>query len=192
MIDNSITYTQCFCNHLGKYFILFFYKTEHVFLLYHSVSLLSTKNNIRAAEAALCRYLLLHDLQDLHGASLDADATCNTLTGGIALLQYHDLHGADLHALATGNTQLLVDHVNAGLGILGDRTMLASLFTLAALDTGHGLCATALRNHLDAGIIRIEFFVEGIGACANALQTSHTFRSFFHSEFLHNRGLSFM
>ena len=33
---------------------------------------------------------------------------------------YHNLHGAGFHALAALDAQLLVDHVNAGLGVLGD------------------------------------------------------------------------
>jgi hypothetical protein len=64
--------------------------------------------------------------------------------------------------------------------------MLANLFAFAALDAGHRLCAGALCNDLNAGIIRMELLVESIGASANALQASHTFSSLFNGELLHN------
>ena len=130
--------------------------------------------------------LFFHDFQDVHGTDLDTDTAGDTLAGGAALLQNHDLHGARLHALAAGDAELLVDHVNAGLGILGDGAMLAGLFALAALDAGHGLCAGALGNDLDAGIIRVEFLIKSIGASLDTFQTSHTFRTLFNHEFLHN------
>ena len=113
--------------------------------------------------------LLFHDLQDLHGASLYADAAGDALGGGAVFGHDHDLHGAGFHALAAGGAQLLIDHVHAGLGVLGDGTGLADLSALAALDAGHGLSACALGNDLDAAQIRVEFFVESVGAGTDAL-----------------------
>ena len=130
--------------------------------------------------------LFFNDFQDVHGTGLDTDAAGNTLAGSAAFFQNHYLHGTCLHALAAGNTELLVDHVNAGLGVLGNGTMLASLFTLATLDAGHGLCAGPLGYDLDAGIIRVELLVKSIGASLDAFQTSHTFRTLLNHEFLHN------
>ena len=72
----------------------------------------------------------------------------------------HDLHGADSNAGTAADTQLLIDHVNTGLGILSDSTVLAGLHALTALNTGHGLGAGALGNDLDSGIILMELLVE--------------------------------
>ena len=47
--------------------------------------------------------LLFNDLQDLHGASLHADAAGDALRNRRLFLMYHDLHGADGHASATAN-----------------------------------------------------------------------------------------
>jgi hypothetical protein len=136
--------------------------------------------------------LFFDDLQDFHGACLGADAAGNALGSGAAFLQDHNLHGASLNTLTARNAQLLVDHVNAGLGILSDSAMLTNLCALATLDAGHGLCTCSLGNDLDAGIVGMKFLVESIGASPDALQTSHTFCTFFNHELLHNRGLSFM
>ena len=130
--------------------------------------------------------LLFDDLQNFHGADLYADAAGDALGNGIAFLMYHDLHGADLDALAALDALLLVDHVNAGLGILGDGFMLAGLHALAALDADIGLSAGALGKNLDAGIVLMEFLVKSFGASADALQTSHTFYIFLNSELLHD------
>ena len=145
--------------------------------------------NGRHFAARLCKNLLFDDFQNLHGAGLDTDAAGDALGSGILGLQNHDLHGAGFHALAAADTQLLVDHVNAGLGILGDSAVLTDLHALAALDAGHGLGTVALGNDLDAGIIGVEFLVEGFGAGLNALQASHTFRIFLNNELLHKRTL---
>lgn len=56
----------------------------------------------------------------------------------------HHAEGTYLHALAAGCTQLLIDHVHAGLGILGNGTGLAGLGTFAALDTNLRLYHTVL------------------------------------------------
>ena len=131
-------------------------------------------------------YLLFDDFQNFHGAGLDADATGNALGGGVAFLQNHDLHGADFDTLAAADTLLLVDHVNAGLGVLGDSLSLTDLHALAALDTGHGLGSVALGNNADAGQILVKLLVESFGAGLDALQTCHTFDIFLNSELLHS------
>ena len=135
----------------------------------------------------LCIDLLFHDLQDLHGACLDADTAGYALSGDATLGSDHDLHGADLCALAAGGTELLVDHVNTGLGILGDCTGLANLSALAALDAGHGLGAGTLGDDADAGQIFIKGLVESIGAGANALQTCHALSTLLNHQLLHNK-----
>ena len=135
--------------------------------------------------------LLFHDLQDLHGANLDTDAACDALGNGVLLLLDHNLHGADLNTLAAGNAQLLVDHVNAGLCILGDGTVLTDLHALAALNADIGLCSIALGNDLDAAQIRIKFLIESVGTCTDALQACHALLILLNSELLHNRELSF-
>ena len=89
---------------------------------------------------------------------------------------YHDLHRAGSHTSTATNTQLLVDHVHAGLGILGDGAMLAGAHALAALDADIGLCFAVLAgNDLDAGIDGIGFLIERFGASLSALQASHAF-----------------
>ena len=102
---------------------------------------------------------------------------------------YHDLRGADLHALAAADGLLLVDHVHAGLGVLGDGLMLTSLHALAALDADIGLGSVALGNDTDAAEILIKLLIEGGGASLDALQASHAFCAFFNSELLHKRTL---
>ena len=131
-------------------------------------------------------FLLFDDLQNFHGADLYADTASDALGNGVAFLMYHDLHGADLNALAALDALLLIDHVNAGLGILGNSFMLAGFHALAALDADIGLSAGALGKNLDAGIVLMEFLVKSFGASADALQTSHTFYIFLNSELLHN------
>ena len=129
--------------------------------------------------------LLLDDLQDLHGASLDADAAGDALGNGAAILLNHDLGGACFLALTAANAQLLIDHVHTGLGVLGNCAMLADLHALAALDADIGLCTGTLSDDLDAGKIRIKLLVESLGASFHALQASHTLSGFIDSELLH-------
>jgi len=137
--------------------------------------------------------LLLHDLQDFHGAGLDTNAAGDALGNGVTFFMDHDLHGADLNALAAANAQLLIDHVHAGLGILGDGTVLTSLHALAALDADIGLGTAILAgNDLNAGIVRMELLIKGFGASLNALQAGHALYIFLNSELLHNREFSFM
>ena len=136
--------------------------------------------------------LLLHDLQDLHGASLDTDATGDALGSGSLGLLNHDLHGADLHALAAGNALLLIDHVDAGLGVLSNSLMLTDLHALTALNADIGLGSVALCHDLNAGQIGIKLLVESLGASLNALQASHAFGIFLNSELLHGKEFSFI
>ena len=131
--------------------------------------------------------LLFHDLQDFHGASLDTDATSNALGGSALLCHNHNLHRADLNALTALNTQLLVDHVHAGLGVLGDGLMLTSLHALAALDADIGLGSVALGNDTDAAEILVKFLIESGGTSLDALQASHALCALFNNELLHKR-----
>ena len=129
--------------------------------------------------------LLLDDFQNLHGASLDTDAASNALGSGVAFLQNHDLGGANFHTLATGNTLLLVDHVNTGLGILGNGLVFADLHALAALDADVGLCCIALCDDADAGQILVKLLIECLGASLNALQASHALLALLDSQLFH-------
>ena len=129
--------------------------------------------------------LLLHDLQDLHGTGLHANAASDALGSGTFGGHDHDLHGADLHAFAAGGAQLLVDHVHTCLGILGNGTGFTSLHALTTLDAGHGLCTGILSNDLNAGQIFIKLFKEGCRASTDTLQTSHTFHILFDRKLFH-------
>ena len=136
--------------------------------------------------------LLFDDLQNLHGASLDTDTTGDALGSRIAFLQNHNLHRADFHALTAGNALLLVDHVDTGLGILGNSFVFAHLHALTALDADIGLCSVALCYDADAGKIFVKFLIEGFGTSLNTLQASHTSFIFLNSELLHVRILLFI
>ena len=131
--------------------------------------------------------LLLDDLQDLHGASLDTDAAGDTLSGRTVFGSDHNLHGANLNALAAGGTELLVDHVNTGLGILGDSTSLTDLCALTALDADHRLCFALLLYDLDAGQILMELLIESGGTCVNTLQACHALAALFNTKLLHSK-----
>ena len=157
-------------------------------LLYFS----KTKKQLPYGSCFYKSNLLFDNLKNFHGASLNADTAGNALGNGILSLMYHDLHGAHSDTSATADTQFLIDHVNAGLGILGDRAVLTGLHALTALDAGHRLGAGTLCNDLDRGIVLMEFLVKGLGTGANAFQTSHTFNILFNSKLLHNKGVSFM
>ena len=131
--------------------------------------------------------LLLDDLQDLHGAGLDTDAAGDALgSGGTLAVGDDQTEGAGLGALAAAGAELLADHVNAGLGILGDGTVGAGLGAQTALGADLGLGGTLALHDLDAGLGDIIDLVESLGASTNALQTSHTFNIFLNSELLHN------
>ena len=132
------------------------------------------------------RKLLLYDLQHFHGAGLDTDAAGDTLGGSALLGHDHDLHGACFHTFATLDAQFLVDHVNAGLGVLGDGTGFAGLGTLAALDADVGLGFAVLAfDNLDTAQGNIIGLIKCLGTSLDALQTGHTLFGFLNSELLH-------
>ena len=131
--------------------------------------------------------LLLDDLQDLHGASLNTDATCNALAGRTIFGSHHNLHGANLNALAAGSAELLVDHVYTGLSILGNCASLTDLSALTALDADHGLSLALLIYNLDAGQILMELLIESGGTCVNTLQACHTLATLFNTKLLHSK-----
>ena len=158
--------------------------SDHIFL--------ATKNS-RVIPAVFCTFfeLLFYDFQNFHGANLDTDAAGDARGRRIFGLENHNLHGANFYALTTGNTLLLVDHVNAGLGVLGNCLMLTGLHALSALNAGHGLGAGALTYYLNAGIILMEFLVKCLRASPNALKTCHTFNILLNRESLHIQDFSF-
>ena len=130
--------------------------------------------------------LLLDDLQDFHGASLNTDATCDALGGRAIFGSYHNLHGANFNALAAGGAELLVDHVNTGLGVLSDSTGLTDLSTLATLDANLGLSITVLAfNHLDAAEGHVIGLIKCLGTGLDTLQAGHASLIFLNSELLH-------
>ena len=133
--------------------------------------------------------LLFHDFQNFHGAGLDADAAGDALGSGTLFGHNHDLHGAGLDTLAAADTLLLVDHVNAGLGILSDCLMLTGTHSLAALDANIRLCGTVLIHNLDAGQGDIVYLIKSLGTGLDALQASHAFCALYNSELLHKRTL---
>ena len=152
---------------------------------------LKQKNAHGKPWAFIGKFLLFNDLQDLHGASLHANATGDALGNRRFFLMYHNLHGAGLHTSTAADAQLLVDHVNAGLGVLGNSTMLTGLHALAALNANHGLSSAVLTgNDLDAGIIGVELLIKCLGAGLNALQASHTLGILLNGQLLH-RMISF-
>ena len=138
-------------------------------------------------------FLLFDDLQDFHGACFYADAAGNTLGSGIFGLENHDLHGANLYTLTAADAVLLADHVDAGLGVLGNGIMLADLHALTALDANIGLCTAVFAgNDLDAAQIRIKLLIKRLGTGTDTFQASHALRIFVNHELLHNRELSFV
>ena len=133
--------------------------------------------------------LLFHDFQHFHGASLDTDAAGNALGSRTLFGHDHDLHGAGLDTLAAADTLLLVDHVNAGLGVLSDGFVLAGTHALAALDANIGLCSAVLVDDLDAAQGDIVNLIKSLGTGLDALQASHAFCALLNSELLHKRTL---
>ena len=150
------------------------------------------KEKAAAAAFSVKTQLLLDDLQDLHGAGLDADAAGDALGSGAVLGHNHDLHGADLDTLAAGNALLLVDHVNAGLGVLGDGLVLTDLHALAALNADIGLGGTVLLNDVDAAQGNVINLIESLGTGLDTLQASHAFCALLNSELLHKRTLLYI
>ena len=152
------------------------------------------KQKEKAAAAAFSgkMQLLFDDLQDFHGAGLDTDAAGDALGSGAVLGHDHNLHGADFHALAAGNALLLVDHVNAGLGVLSDGLVLTDLHALAALDADIGLGSTVLLNDVDAAEGDVIYLIKGLGTGLDTLQASHAFCALLNSELLHKRTLLYI
>ena len=130
--------------------------------------------------------LLFDDLQDFHGAGLDADTAGNALGNRIICLVNHDLGGAGFRTLAAAGAELLVDHVHTGLGVLGDGIVLTGFHTLAALNTGHRLSTGTLGNDLNAGKVRIKLLIESLGAGLNTLQAGHALSRFIDGELFHS------
>ena len=131
--------------------------------------------------------LLFHDFQQFHGAGLDTDAAGDALGSGILRLQNHDLHGAGLDTFAAADTLLFVDHVYAGLRVLGNGLVLAGTHALATLDAGLCFGTGALGNDLDAAQIGIKFLIKGSGAGTDTLQAGHAFYIFLGNKLLHDR-----
>ena len=133
--------------------------------------------------AAVCIKLFFDDFQHFHGAGLDTNAAGDALGNRAVFLMYHNLHGANFHTLTATNTFLLIDHINAGLGILGNRLMLTSLHALATLDANHRLCTGALGNDLQCAQIGMEFLIECVGASVNTSQAGHTLYIFLCNKY---------
>ena len=136
--------------------------------------------------------LFLHDFQQFHRACFDADAAGNALGGGAAFLEHDHVHGAGFGALAAADALLLVDHVHAGLGVLGDGFVLTGTHTLAALNAGVGLGAGTLGHDADTALLLVKFLIERLGTGGDALQTCHALHIFLSSELLHSTELSFI
>ena len=131
--------------------------------------------------------LLLHDLQDLHGAGLDTDAAGDALGSRTVFGSYHDLHGTSFNALTAGGAELLIDHVYAGLGILGNRTGLTNLSALTALNADHRLGFALLINNFDTSQILMKLLIESGGTCVNTLQACHALATLFNTKLLHSK-----
>ena len=101
--------------------------------------------------------------------------------------RYHDLHGTSLYTLTAGGAELFVNHVNTGLGVLGDGTELTGSGTLATLEAGHGFRLTIFIYDSDTGQVLMKLLIESGGASVHARQTSHTLATFFYSKLLHNK-----
>ena len=137
------------------------------------------------------RSLLFDDLKQLHGAGLGADAAGDALGSGFT--KRHHLHGTDLDALAAGGAELLVDHVYAGLGVLGDGVVGTGAGTLAALDAGFDLDIALVVHDTDAALGFIKHLVKRLGAGPDAGQTRHAFDALFYGKLFHgNTHLQFI
>ena len=136
-------------------------------------------------------YLLLDDLQDLHGAGLDADAAGDALGSGGVLVLDDQTEGAGLGTLAAGSAELLVDHVHAGLGVLGDGAVGAGLGTQTALGADLGLGSALALHDLDAGLGDVILLVESLGASLNTLQAGHALGALLDGQLLHKIDLLF-
>ena len=141
---------------------------------------------VRVGLGLMLQKLLFHNLQHFHGANLGTDAAGNALGSRAIGLHDHNLHGASLNTLTAGNTQLLVDHVHAGLGVLGDSASLTGLHALTTLDADSGLGFAGLVGaDLNGAEGHVKFLIECFGASLNTLQASHALGIFLNSELLH-------
>ena len=136
--------------------------------------------------------LFFDDFQHFHGAGLRADSAGDALGSRAFGLQDHYFHGAGFHALAAADAVLLVDHINAGLGILGNGIMLAGFHALAALNAHVGLCSGALGNNLYAAQVLIKFLIKGFGTSTDTFQAGHALHVFFYRELFHGKTNPFM
>jgi hypothetical protein len=189
----SVTFILSFCN--------LFYKSNFHFSRDYPLLPIHSNRNPQIPSVILkkkrqpsgCLFaenrLLLDDFQNFHGAGLGTDAAGDALGSGTLIGHNHDLHGAGLDTLAAADTLLLVDHVNAGLGILSDGLMLTGTHALTALNADIGLCSTVLINNLDAGQSHIVYLIESLRTGLDALQASHALCAFYNSELLHKRTL---
>ena len=150
MIGYSISYPEKLCNYDRRIFLWKMKKS-------------------RAESPGFGISLLFYDFQNFHGARLHANTAGDTLGDGILALVNHNLHGANLYALAAADASFLVDHVNAGLGILGNSIMLTSLHALTALNAHIGLCTGTLCNNLNGRVIRMKFLIKSLGAGTHTL-----------------------
>ena len=155
---------------------------------------LSFPEENRAAFAARSgnENLLFDDLQDLHGAGLDTDAAGDALGSSTFFGHDHNLHGAGLDTLAAADALLLVDHVNTGLGVLGNGLVLAGTHALAALDANIGLGNAGLIHNLDAAEGDIIYLIKSLGTSLDALQAGHALLALLNSELLHTRTLLYV
>jgi hypothetical protein len=160
-------------------------------LIQNKFSVIKNAEPTNRGSAYYNMYLFFDDLQQLHGTSFHTNTTCNALGNGITLFVDHDLHGTCFHTLTTTNAQLLVDHINTGLGILCNGTMLTHTHALATLDAGIRLSAVALGDNLNAGIVGMELLIKSLGASANTFQASHTFQILLNSKLFHLRKTPF-
>jgi hypothetical protein len=129
--------------------------------------------------------LLFFNFQDAHRTSLGANTAGNALGHGILLLMYHHLGRTYFHTLTATDTQLLVDHIDAGLGILADRAMGAGAHAFAALYAGLDLGFALVVHDLYAALGRIKLLVEGLGAGPDAAQARHALNVFIGYKLLH-------
>ena len=130
---------------------------------------------------------LLHDLENVHRASLGADAAGGAL-GGVGLVRsLHDqAEGADAHALAAAVAELAADHVNAGLLILGDSALGAGTSAFSALNAGLRSGSALLIDDLDVGFVGMELLIVSFGTGTHARQASHALHGFLRGKLLHN------
>ena len=118
----------------------------------------------------ICVNLAFDDFENIHGASLYAEAAGDALSSGVFV--NNDLEGADFSTLAAANAELLINNVNA-LSVLLDRACFTNLSALTALDADHGLGFAVLFDNLDSGLIGIKYLIVSFGTCTDASEASH-------------------